>query len=122
MDEEKILGPLTLRQFLYSAGSFVAIFFAYTYLDTKLSIPIIIVTVGFFISGFISHPAVTIDENYIKLKRSNCVNLEDFQRWLRKKIAMVQSQISIRESRGLVPDPKLDDALRMFQSAMQNIR
>ena len=122
MDEEKIFGPLTLRQFLYSAGSFGVIFFAYTYLELKLSIPIIIVAVGFFISGFISHPAVTIDENYIKLKRSNCVNLEDFQRWLRKKIAMVQSQISIRESRGLVPDPKLDDALRMFQSAMQNIR
>jgi len=122
MDEEKIFGPLTLRQFLCSAVSIGAIYFAYTYLEPKFSIPVIIVAVIFLISGFIIYPAVIVDENYIKQKRSNCENLEVFQKWLRKKIAMIQSQISIRESRGMSPDPELNINLKMFEDAMRNIR
>jgi len=122
MDEEKIFGPLTFRQFLYTSGCLGVIYLAYNYLELKLSIPITILAIVFLISAFISHPAVIIDENYIKLKRSNCDNLEEFQRWLRKKIAVIQSQISQREESGMVPDPELSTKLKMFETAMQNIK
>ena len=122
MDEEKIFGPLTLRQFIYSAGGLIAIYFAYNYLDQKISIPIIILAIGLIIIGFVKHQAVIIDENYIKNKRNESESLEKFQRWLNMKIATIKSQISIRESRGLVSNPELDKALVMFETALRDIK
>jgi hypothetical protein len=122
MDEDKVFGPLTLRQFLYSVFSFGVMYLSYTYLPLKISIPIIILAVIFFISGFIVYPTVIINEDYLKLKRSQCDNLEQFQRWLKKKIAEIQSQINMRATRGLIEDPKLNQALQMFENALRDMR
>ncbi len=122
MDEEKIFGPLTLRQFLYSAGSFSIIFFAYSYLELKISIPIIITVIILFLSAFINSSPVVIDDEYIKRKRFNYKNLEEFQKWIKMKIAEIQSQIHARKYRGLIPDPRLDKKLEMFERALRDIK
>ena len=67
-------------------------------------------------------PVVVIDENYIKAKRYNCKNLEEFQKWLRMKIAYCQSQISQRKNEGMLPDPKLEKTLQMFENALRDIK
>jgi hypothetical protein len=122
MDEENIFGPLTLRQFIYSAGGALVIYFAYEYLALKVSLPIIVVAAIVIVTGFIQHQAVVIDENYIRNKRNESESLQKFQRWLNLKIATIKSQISIRESRGLVSDPELEKALKMFETAMRDIK
>jgi hypothetical protein len=122
MDEEKIFGPLTLRQFLYSAGSFGVIFFAYTYLEPKNSVPVIIIAIILFLSAFINSSQVIIDDEYIKRKRFHYKNLEEFQRWINSKIAEVRSQINARKYRGLIPDPQLDKKLELFERALRDIK
>ncbi|MEK7575369.1 MAG: PrgI family protein [Patescibacteria group bacterium] len=122
MDEEKIFGPLTFRQFRYLAIGVFLSYGAYTYLEPKISYALIAVIAGITIVMIRNSPVVVIDESYIKIKRFNSKNLEEFQGWLRSKIAMLQAQISIRNIKGLRLDPKFERVLKMFEDALRDIK
>lgn len=119
MDEEKIFGPLTFRQFLYAAGGVALCYLAYTNLELKVSIPVIIIVAGIFLAIILNAPKVVIDENYIKMKKVHSKNPEEFERWVQQKIAMIQSQISIRKEKGFSSDPKLQSMLELFESVLK---
>jgi len=120
MDEEKIFGPLSFRQFLYSAAGFGLGYLAYTFLKISYSLPIIILLAGVVIALILNSPSITIDENYIKIKKANCKNQKEFERWIKFRMAMVLSQIHTREYKGMVPDPKLEAMSKMLEEALQN--
>jgi hypothetical protein len=121
MDDDKIFGPLTLRQFLYLSLGLGLAYFAYKFWDSKLNIIVILFGLGMAVRAFLI-PVVVIDENYIKAKRYNCKNFEEFQKWLRMKIAFCQSQIAQRKNEGMISDPKLEKALQMFETALRDIK
>jgi len=120
MDEEKIFGPLSLRQFLYSAAGFGLGYLAYTYLEISYSLPVIILLAGIVIALILNSPSIVIDENYLKIKKANCKNQEEFDRWIKFRMAMIYSQIHTRADKGMVPDPKLDAMAKMLEEALQN--
>jgi hypothetical protein len=59
-------------------------------------------------------PKVVINEDYINRKKLSSKNPEEFQRWVQIRQAMIQSQIQLRKSRGVIPDPKLESLLKIF--------
>jgi len=120
MDEEKIFGPLSLRQFLYSAAGFGLGYLAYYYLEIGYSLPIIILLAGIVIGLILNSPSITIDENYLKIKKANSKNQEEFERWIKFRMAMILSQIHARADKGMVPDPKLDAMAKILEEALQN--
>lgn len=122
MDDEPIFGPLNLKQFIRVAFGFGLIYFAYSFFPLNISIPIIIVGAVIAFSAFIIHTPVIIDEDYIKQKRFSFKNPEDFQKWLKRKIASLQAQIHAREYRGLIADPELEKRLRLFENALKDIK
>ena len=120
MDEEKIFGPLTLRQFLYVAGGVVLIYFSMGVLEEKFFIPLdIFIAIAVFVAVK-NAPVVIVDENYINRKKYSC-NPEEFKKWLNRKIAMVQAQISIREAKGMKSDPELERMLGIYEKAMEGV-
>lgn len=68
--EDKIFGPLTLKQFLYTAGGAAAGFIIWTIFPAIIAIPIGIVVVGFFLAlafyQYNDRPFVVTVENSIK--------------------------------------------------------
>jgi hypothetical protein len=122
LDEEKIFGPLSLRQFLYVSLGFGLAYLGYRFLDSMLGIPFIVIGIGLALKAFINVPTIIINEEYIKAKRYHCKNLEEFQKWLKRKIVMCQSQIEIRRQRGMTIDPELEKTLKMFQTALIEIK
>jgi len=120
MDEEQVFGPLSIRQFLYAAAGFGLSFLAYNSLELSYSLPIILVIAGIFIALILNSPSITIDENYIKVKRANSKNQEEFEKWIKFRMAMILSQIHTREERGMLQDPKLEAMSKMLEEALQN--
>lgn len=111
MDEEKIFGPLTFRQFLYASAGFILCYFIYTNLELKMSIPIIILIAGASLALVLNAPKIVIDENYLKIKKSQSKSPEEFERWIQRRIAIIQSQISMREQKGMKSNPELEALL-----------
>jgi hypothetical protein len=120
-DDEKIFGPLNLKQFYTCAAGFGAIYVSYRFLPLKFTIPIAIVAVVLIISTFINQPSIVFDENYIKSKRYSFKNREEYDRWLKRKTAEIQAQIYTRKTRGLIADPKLEDVLKLLESASKEV-
>lgn len=122
MDDSKIFGPLTFRQAIYlGLGVFIA-YNAYTYLDQKISFPFIAIVAGLTFVMIRNSPVVVIDDNYIKMKRFHAKNLEEFQGWIKGKIALIKIQMQLRNSKNLGPDEKLAKALQMFEDALRDIK
>ena len=118
MDEEKIFGPLTFRQFIYVAAGIGIIYLAYNNLAQNISIPLaVLVVVATFIFVRRAEPP-PFNEESLKIKKSQ-LSREEFQKWCQKKIAMIQSQISVREQRGLVADPAFEKTKELLESALR---
>ena len=120
MDEEKIFGPLTLRQFLYVAVGFGLCYLVYNYTDTGYTVPLIVIIAGICLALIFNAPRIVIDENYIKMKKANSKSPEEFERWVRRKIAFLTMQIKMRKSKGLPVDPRLESGLMLFQSQLKS--
>ena len=120
MDEEKIFGPLTLRQFFYAAAGFGLCYLSLNYLESKYAIPIVVVLAAIVLALILNSPKIVIDENYLKIKQANSKNSEEFERWLKMEIAMIKSQIHFREQRSSSPDPKLESMLKLLESKLNN--
>ncbi len=104
MNEEKIFGPFTLRQFIYVVVAIAAIYYAYNNLSQSISIPLgIVIAIGAY-TLIKNSPAESFDESSIRRKRSE-LGHEKFQQWVRRKQAMIEAQIAFREQRGLPADP-----------------
>jgi hypothetical protein len=116
MDDSQIFGPLTLRQFLYVAGGVIVCFIVYDYFDAKISTPVIVFVAGACISLIMNAPRVVLNEEYIQKKKATSPTPEVFDRWVRFKIAMIESQVYARKNKRLVSDPKLDAALKLLRS------
>lgn len=64
-----------------------------------------------------SNPKKINTENlskYLKNKRIELGEVE-YKKWLQKKTANVTAQIAVRKERGLMPDKKLEDVLRVLE-------
>lgn len=112
--EEKIFGPLSFKQFVLAAIFVILGNFAYSYLELKISLIIIVILIGIFIAIMRNSPKVVIDENYLKIKKANSKTPEEFQKWFMQKFSELESHIEIRKHKGLISDPKLDGALKLF--------
>jgi hypothetical protein len=121
-DEEKIFGPLNLKQFIRVAGAFGLGYFSYRFMPLQVSIPLIVVAAVILFSAFVNQTPVVFNEEFIKRKRYSFKNLEDFQKWLNRKIAEIESQIYQRKNRGLVPDPSLEKALEITKRLLKEIK
>lgn len=112
--EEKVFGPLSFKQFIYTAIGFGLGYLAYNNLDFKISIVIIVVLIGGFIAMILNSPKIEINEDYLKAKQSNSKTPDEFKRWLMMKFDLLQSQVEMRKQKGIINDPKLDEALKLF--------
>jgi hypothetical protein len=116
MDEEKIFGPLSLRQFLYVAVAAGAVYAAYLFL------PLWGAAAAAVAAAIVTLPLVRavepppFDQKFIDAKKASLAP-EDFQRWQRRKVAELQSQISARAERGLSADSELERAKAMVEAA-----
>ncbi len=116
MDEDKILGPLTLRQLIYVLLGFGLCNFLYDNLDNSFKIPVIIIIAGIIIAIILNAPKVVFNDDYIKKKKLNSKTPEEFERWVKMKQALIQSQIEFKKSRGAQPDAKLEEMLNLLQN------
>lgn len=114
--EEKVFGPLSFKQFIYSAIGFGFGYLAYTNLDFKISIVIIVILIGGLIAMILNSPKVELNEEYLKAKQANSKTPEEFERWISRTKAMIQAQITIRQAKGATPDPKLESMLALLNS------
>ncbi|MEY2640769.1 MAG: hypothetical protein RL150_162 [Candidatus Parcubacteria bacterium] len=116
MDEDTIFGPLTLRQFLYIGVGLIAAYGIHVLWPTPTGYMLILLIAGVVVAGILNHPRVQIDAEYLLKKKSNSKNPEAYRRWLKMKIAMLQSHAMMREGKRLPADPK-NEALRQLLEA-----
>lgn len=114
MDTENIFGPLTFRQFLYLAVALGICLTLNELYGFKSAMPYIIVIAGISLALILNAPKVVIDEAYLKMKKET-TNPELFDRWVKMKKAMVESQVVMRKERNAAADPKLDAMLELFE-------
>lgn len=117
MDEEKIFGPLTFRQFLYAAVGALLAYVTYTNVQTPYNFAAVIVIAGIVIAGIRNNQGVIMDEHYIELKKLNSKTPEEFEKWIQKKLAEIHAQIALREERGLRPNPTLEIVRKILESS-----
>lgn len=116
MDEERIFGPLTFRQFIYAVLGAGFCYLAYTNIQFPYNFAAIIIIAGIAIAGIRNNPGVIMDEHYIELKKLQSKTPEEFEKWIQKKLATVYSQITMRKEKGLSPDPKLEIIRKILES------
>lgn len=119
MDDEQIIGPLTLKQFLIAAGGGGLIYLSDRLLSPSMSIPLILITayIAFVMFKRVTPPP--LDEQYIKAKRYQFPDVAEYHAWLKRKIAQIDSQIAERARKGFVQDPMLDTTRGMLESALR---
>lgn len=119
MDEEKIFGPFTFRQFIYVAGGIGIIYFVYNNFAQNMSIPFaIVIAAATFVFVRKAEPA-PFNEESLRIKKTT-LSKEEFEKWCRRKIAMIQSQIYVREQKGLVADPILKQTIESLEKATKD--
>ena len=121
-EEERIFGPLTIKQFLCAAagaGAFYLLerlnlsenmkYFAWSI----IGVATIISLIRFKPKKIpIEHIDIYFQNKRVKLGEDN------FKRFIQKKVADVSSQIMMRKERGLRSDPELDEILLIFQKTL----
>lgn len=115
-EEEKIFGPFTFKQGAYLS---VGVLLAYTLwkLSTEYALFAVIVFVIFLALTLYNSPRMVAPADmlaYLQRKRSD-LGESTYQRWLRYKIANIDSQIAMRKERGLPPDNNLEEVLGIFK-------
>lgn len=119
IDEEKLVGPFTLRQFLYFAGGFGLVYVASIYVQ-GYGLLAIALAVGLPVFGLIRQSTPPpLDANYIQTKRRTFADPLKYRRWLQRKIALAQSQKAERESHGFIADPVIDEAIELLENALR---
>lgn len=119
MIEERIIGPLTLKQFITVAVGFGLSYLAYTRIPAPLAyVAIAIIVAATVITAFVRFNPGKIEgdfkQYFLDLKAKTPP--ADFQRMLQRKLAELESQIQMRESRGLSRDPKLEEVRNILES------
>ncbi len=117
MNDEKVFGPFTLKQFIYFIIAVIAIYFIYNNFDNGMKIPIIILIAALTIVYLKRIEPPPFNEEYIKKKKAE-LSPEKFRRMIQRKIAMLQFQISLRKERGLVEDPSLSKAMEILSKEL----
>lgn len=119
MIEERIFGPLTLKQFVTVAVGFGLSYLAYSRIPAPLAYAAIaIIVAATVITAFIRFNPGKIEGDL----KQYFLNLQaktppaDFQKMLQRKLAELESQIQMRASRGLPRDPKLEEVKNILQS------
>lgn len=115
MNDERIFGPLTLKQFIYAVIGIAGIYYVYNYLGASIGIPLAILIAVFAALIIKNSNPPPFNESYIRQKRSE-LGKEEFLRWCQKKIAMIQAQMFFREQRGLIADPALGRMKDLIES------
>jgi hypothetical protein len=62
-----------------------------------------------------------LDENYIRAKRYQLRSTDEYQQWLKKKIATIDAQIAERARKGFVHDPALDTLRGLLDSVLREL-
>lgn len=121
MDEEQVVGPLTLKQFLCLSGGVGIMYLAYSQFSPSISIPLIMIAgcVTFLLFKRVTPPP--FDQNYISAKRYQFAGSEEYQAWLQRKIAIVDAQIAKRARKGFVHDPALDNSRELLDSTLREL-
>jgi hypothetical protein len=127
-NEERIFGPFTFKQlgivFFGVAISFYVKMFVVTFLTRfpispllleNVDILVFIITAIIVIKLVINNKPPTLDREYIEKKKYLYTNTEDFKKWLESKIRTRQNEIALRNSKGMVPDNRLEQELRDLQ-------
>lgn len=112
--ETKIFGPLSPRQFIILGLGLIIIYFANEFIGPNLRLPVSIL-VGLITLRYVfsqKNDAFT-KENLQKHKRE--IGSEKFAKFCESRIAELQSQIYIREHRGMASNPELEDAIKMLK-------
>ncbi|MDO8594919.1 MAG: PrgI family protein [bacterium] len=122
-EEDKIFGPLTLKQFITVAIGFTLSYVAYIYLPVPLAhIALALIVIVTLVTAFIrfSPKKFQGDLRQYLLEKKSTLPPEDYQKLLQRKLAELQSQIHMRASRGLRADPKLEEVKDIFESLSKN--
>ena len=117
--DEKIFGPLTFKQFLLFVICVGAGWYVFENFSLNISIPVILVLAGIFVGVYLNAPKIVFDEEYLKNKRALAKTPEEYDRWVRSKIATIESHMYFMEQRKMKADPKLENALQMLRDSLQ---
>jgi len=115
MNEDRIVGPFTFKQFLHVAGGVALIYLLFNYFGGMLGIVLSILVAGttfVFVRQNVPEP---LNETTLRQKRTE-LGAEEFERWRQKKIAEIQSRITDREQKGLSPVPSLIKIMELLQT------
>lgn len=134
-NEERILGPFNFKQLGIIAFGFVIFYYAKTLMAILLAqiptgiklIDNIDILVFVFVAVIVirlvlKNKPPTIDREYIDKKRYLYTNKEDYTNWLKSKIETRQNEIAMRNSKGMVPDSRLEQELRDLQQVFDKER
>ncbi len=120
MDDQPVIGPLNLRQFLMLSGGLGFAYLSYRFVGSyALPFIIIIGYVVFVQMKRFSSPPIT--ELYLRTKRDEFGNPLDYTNWLNMKIATVKAQINERERKGFVVDPSLTESQKLLEEALKEV-
>src|SRR3989344_149007 len=119
MIEERIFGPLTLKQFITVAVGLGLSYLAYSRIPTPFAYATIaIIVAATAITAFVrfSPEKIEGDLKQYFLKLQVKTPPADFQKMLQRTLAELESQIQMRAARGLPPDPKLQEVKNILES------
>ncbi len=119
MNDEQVVGPFTLKQFLIVIGTGGLIYFTNRQFTPSTSIPLILI---FGYIAFVLYKRVTpplLDEQSIKAKRYQFHGTAEYHLWLQRKIAEMDSRIAERTRKGFVQDPTLGTTRALLESALR---
>ncbi|MSR78937.1 MAG: hypothetical protein EXS59_02210 [Candidatus Taylorbacteria bacterium] len=119
MIEDRIFGPLTLKQFISLAIGFGLSYLAYSNLPRLSAYLVIavIVILALFTASVRFQPKhigdADMKQYFLDLKAQTPP--DEYRKMLERKIAELESQIQMRKGRGLPPDPKLEEVRAMLE-------
>ena len=134
-NEERIFGPFNLKQLGIIAFGFAIFYYVKMFMTILLTqiptgiklIDNIDILVFIFVAVIVTRLVLknkppTIDREYAEKKRYLYTNKEDYINWLRSKIETRRNEIALRNSKGMVPDNRLEQELRDLQQIFDNER
>lgn len=122
MDDEVLIGPFTLRQFVYLCGGFGLSYVLYRDVPEMISIPLIVVIGIATVAHVRRLTPPRLDEQTIRAKRYTFSNVEDYARWLNRKRAIIESQINERRRKGFVTDPTLGHVATILDTIIDEVK
>ncbi len=134
-NEERIFGPFNFKQLGIIAFGFAIFYYAKAFMTILLvqvptgiklvdniDILVFVFVAVIVIRLVLKNKPPTIDREYIDKKRYLYTNKEDYINWLKSKIETRQNEIAMRNSKGMVPDSRLEQELRDLQQVFDKER